>query len=63
MSAAALESAIRHFRTITAVFPDNATATVNDMVTAGAGCRLIAFFLFIFIFHDNTSTSFCIFCY
>ena len=59
-SAATFESATGHVRTVTAVCSDNTTATVDDMITAGFCCRLIAFFLFIFFVHANTSQLFCI---
>jgi len=59
-SAATFESATGHVRTVTAVCSDNTTATVYDMITARLCCRLIAFFLFIFVVHDNTSQLFCI---
>jgi hypothetical protein len=54
-SAATFKSAARHVRTVTAVCPDNATTVIYDMVAARLGCRLIAFFLFIFVIHHDTS--------
>jgi hypothetical protein len=61
MSAATFKSAIRHVRAVTAVCSDNTTATVYDMITARFCCRLIAFFLFIFVAHAITSSLFRIF--
>jgi hypothetical protein len=61
LSAATLKSATGHVRAVTAVCSDNTTATVYDMVTARFCCRLIAFFLFIFVVHVFTSSLFRIF--
>jgi hypothetical protein len=51
MSAATFKSAIRHVRAVAAVCPDYTATPVYDMETARFGCRLIVFFLFIFLVH------------
>jgi hypothetical protein len=55
MSAATFKSAIRHSRAVTAIYSNNTTATVYDMIAASFSCRLIAFFLFVFFVHAFTS--------
>ncbi len=54
LSAATFKSTIGHVRAVTAVGSSNTTTTVYDMITARFCCRLIAFFLFIFLVHVFT---------